>query len=599
MPCQSCQKAVNQHPLAKRAWTMGRIPSTLQKEANECTKPMKFDDVYDNRKLTDLPLEVKDSLNGGNGSTERVRRALRSHGVSVSRQIVVTQQEEGDWLIYDKKKNESFVAKEKRGQIGIYRNQHVENRIVDAGLCVRCGACEPACPVDIIRFDERAFPYITEEQKCITTCIRCLKVCPGEIFDFNGMDDEMFGMKPHPESITGIVRRSMVSFALDESVRAKGASGGFVTQLLIYMLDQKMIDGALVLGHTSENGYEITPFIARTREDLKKAQASKYVVAPHLKALKEIEEVEGRYAVVALPCHIHAIKRYQKVSKNLRERIKVLIGLYCSVAFDPVLIDDIIEKGKTTREEVVDVRFRAGTWPGGIEVELRDGSVRTPLKFEAMPDYFNTFKLFYTAPRCYMCIDYSAEYADISVGDPWLRGEDGKLLFEDGRTTVLTRTEIGDRLIDDAVRDGYINVKEIPLETYMVNFEKNAKSKREFVPKNIRMRRLLGLRAPRYSRPLSRRGLLTYIPLAIKISLLELSVRHKWVRRLGIYLSQTWLAVQIYKLNQYRKVRNYAVGYRRMQKFVERVRPDRNERPESIAQKADPVEKGPIGRSAR
>ena len=76
-------------------------------------------------------------------------------------------------------------------------NPHIGNQIVDRGLCVRCGACEPACPVDIIRFDaETKLPYITDEQKCIQSCTRCIKVCPGEEVDFGYLDQRMFGASP-------------------------------------------------------------------------------------------------------------------------------------------------------------------------------------------------------------------------------------------------------------------------------------------------------------------------------------------------------------------------------------------------------------------
>lgn len=450
-------------------------------------------------------------------------------------------------------------------------NPHVVNQIVERDLCVRCGACEPACPVDIIRFDARGYPYLTDEALCIKTCTRCLKVCPGEEFDFSRFDDQMFGARPHPLSITGIARRALVSFATDDLVRRDGTSGGFVTQILLYMLDKKLIDGALVLGSAVDgNGWRQEPFIARTAEELKRAAKSKYMVVPFLKPLGEMEKIEGNYAVVALPCYIQALRKYQKVSRKLRERIKLVIGLYCNVVFEPYVLDDLCEFNGIKKEDVVNVDFRYGDWPGGVYAQLRDGSVRKALKLEEMKDEFNLLKIFYTAPRCNMCIDFSAEHADLAVGDPWLRGPDGKYLFEDGRTTVLTRTEIGDRIVSMAAADRYINVKEIPLKTYMVNFEGNARYKRDLVPKNIMLRKLFKLPVPEYNRPIGRGKLSGFLPALLRISILAMA-RFKWFRRLGMSLAQTRPAIAYLAWNRKRKAKKFAATYRRLERFVDEL----------------------------
>jgi electron transfer flavoprotein alpha subunit len=42
--------------------------------------------------------------------------------------------------------------------------------------CIGCGRCEPSCPVDAIRYDEKGEPVIDLE-KCIG-CGKCVKVCP-------------------------------------------------------------------------------------------------------------------------------------------------------------------------------------------------------------------------------------------------------------------------------------------------------------------------------------------------------------------------------------------------------------------------------------
>jgi coenzyme F420 hydrogenase subunit beta len=451
-------------------------------------------------------------------------------------------------------------------------NPHVGNQIVAVGLCVRCGACEPACPVDIIKFDADAYPYITDEELCIKACTRCIKVCPGGEVDFGKLDDEIFGVRPHPESITGVAKRAYVSFSTDDGIREAGASGGFVTQLLLYMLEEKMIDGALVLGTTlDEAGWRIEPLIARTPDEVKRAAKSKYTAVPFLKPLQEIEwGDEGSYAVVALPCYAHALRKYQKVSPKLRKRIKLVIGLYCNVVYEPKVLDDLRQFSGIAEKDIANVDFRAGTWPGGIWATQRDGTQRKLLKLEDMKDEVNLLKLFYTASRCNMCIDFSAEYADIAVGDPWLRAPDGSYLFPDGRTTVLVRTDIGQEIVSRVEAAGQIALEELPLKTYMVNFETNARYKRDWVPKNIKLRKMLGLAAPQYNRPMVGGKPTTWISVLLRNALLLIG-RLKWFRRFCLFLAQTAPVVALFRWNRKRKARNFAAQYSRSEQFVERL----------------------------
>lgn len=45
---------------------------------------------------------------------------------------------------------------------------------VDAGKCIRCGACASVCPVDVI---EVLDTHVRVLEGC-TNCATCVKVCP-------------------------------------------------------------------------------------------------------------------------------------------------------------------------------------------------------------------------------------------------------------------------------------------------------------------------------------------------------------------------------------------------------------------------------------
>ncbi|MDB4308073.1 Coenzyme F420 hydrogenase/dehydrogenase, beta subunit C-terminal domain [Gammaproteobacteria bacterium] len=453
-------------------------------------------------------------------------------------------------------------------------NPHIVSEIVDHGLCLRCGACEPACPFDIIRFDEEAYPYITNEAACPVNCKRCLKICPGETVDFAALDKEMFGVSPHYQSVTGIVRRSLVTFSTDEQLRSTATSGGFTTQLLEYMMQRGYIDGALVLGSVSdEEGWREKAFIARSPTELRSAIKSKYRLVPYLRPLKEIEEVDGRYAVVGLPCHIHALKKYLKSTHKLKKRIVLTIGLYCNVAFEPKVYDELCEINGVQKKDIKHLDFRAGHWPGTILATLQDGTNTKVLKAEEMRDEFNLLKMFYAPERCNMCIDFSAEYADIAVGDPWLRGRpDGDFIFSDGRTGVITRTEIGDRMVQEAAEAGLIRVEEISIKTFMVNWERAARYKRAFVPQNIKILRRLGRKVPDYNRPLPKGTVIEFIQTFVKFFNYRLA-KYKWYRMMGLRVFQTKAALAYFRWNRNKKAEKFIKALPKMERFFEAYGP--------------------------
>ena len=463
---------------------------------------------------------------------------------------------------------------ERLEKYGRTKNIHIVNEIVDHGLCVRCGACEPACPVDIIRFDDEALPYITDEQECLFGCVRCLKICPGEHIDTDALDAKMFGATPSVKSVSGIIKRHLVTHSTDKVLRKEATSGGFVTQFLMHQMDTGFIDGALVLGsETGSDGWIEKPFIARTREELRDSIKSKYRLVPYLKCLEEIERVEGRYAVVGLPCHLHAIHKYVKATRKLENRIVLLVGLFCNVAFDPRVYDEVCEVNGLTRGDVKHLDFRAGHWPGTILATLQDGQQAKVLNVDEMRDEFNMLKLFYAPNRCNMCIDFGAEYADVAVGDPWLRDRpDGEFAYPEGWTSIVTRTELGDRLVQEAMDAGVIGATESSIKNYMVNWDRAAKYKREFVPNNIRLHKALGFRVPKYYRDLPE----TSFKSKIRAFIFFISYRlahFKIYRMWGLRFFQSKFAVQLFRRKRGKKAVEFLSDLPRMEKFYEANKP--------------------------
>ena len=57
-------------------------------------------------------------------------------------------------------------------------------KIIDGGLCHRCGSCIGICPTNVLELDRQDYPTIKSLSAC-TDCDLCVKVCPGDEFDFD------------------------------------------------------------------------------------------------------------------------------------------------------------------------------------------------------------------------------------------------------------------------------------------------------------------------------------------------------------------------------------------------------------------------------
>ena len=56
----------------------------------------------------------------------------------------------------------------------------LKQHLIDAAICIRCGACEAACPIDAITHDSNN--YVVEAATC-NMCMNCIPVCPTGAID--------------------------------------------------------------------------------------------------------------------------------------------------------------------------------------------------------------------------------------------------------------------------------------------------------------------------------------------------------------------------------------------------------------------------------
>ncbi len=326
----------------------------------------------------------------------------------------------------------------------------LRTEVVDQGLCSRCGLCGGVCPVQAITMDEDGYPRLTG--RC-TECGFCTGCCPGGEVDFPALSKKVFNAEYDPSSELGRVDRLFVGHAADEGVRKLGTSGGVVTALLLYMLKQGEIDGAVVVGMDPDNPLRSMGVLATTAEEIMAGAMSKYCLTPSLDLLREIRRRKGNFAVACLPCQAHGLRKLVEVDPVLSRKIVCILGLFCNCNMERKGHLEALRACGVNPDDVQCFQFRGGPWPGGFHVVKKNGD-KIALHHMRYSDLVNVLFRLYGAGRCYLCFDALSEYADISCGD--FHAGDYSDTF--GRLTsctlVFQRTSRGKRILDMAEKDG-------------------------------------------------------------------------------------------------------------------------------------------------
>ena len=145
----------------------------------------------------------------------------------------------------------------------------LEKAVIDADRCVQCGVCVAACPTDSIGIGEDDLPELV---KMCTGCSLCWDFCPRGGLQYestwkitggsNGKSVE--GMGRVEESYTARVRQ-----------RIDGVQdGGFVSALLISLLEAGEIDGALLARESATERWKGEAFLATTPEEVRGARGA-------------------------------------------------------------------------------------------------------------------------------------------------------------------------------------------------------------------------------------------------------------------------------------------------------------------------------------
>lgn len=401
------------------------------------------------------------------------------------------------------------------------------NKTVRNNLCTGCGICEDVCPTHSIRIECRNGENspVLEEKTCLgDKCGRCLKVCPGIGCNLTEMANKFFSNEDSKtDKYIGLFQNLHTGYSLDDEIRWHSASGGMVSQFLIYLLDKKIIDGAVVTGF-SENDH-ITPvsYIARTKEDVLKARSSKYCPVALNKVGNEIKNSEGKYVIVGMPCHIQGFRKRASIDRKFSEHVVGYFSIYCSSNRTFYARDFLLKRYGVDKKEIKYFAFRDNGCLGSLVVDAAGKGAEFPsfatnkssecresksLISISFFRYYGALRSFFKPRRCLTCIDHYGELADVCFGDIHIKPySDDKV----GISSWIVRNPYFEDLFKQAEADGYITMSDVNARIL------NESQKAMLYPKQRRahaimnMDRMIGRKTAQYDIQLEKPHLKDYV----------------------------------------------------------------------------------------
>jgi len=302
--------------------------------------------------------------------------------------------------------------------------KELREEVLDTDACTACGTCLYLCP-QIISIGDR----IAAIADCRIESGSCYKYCPRTAWELNSGND-LFGDAGYGGAVGPYLEYCVARSTLPDG---KGAFqyGGVVSVLMMQAMDDGLIDRAIVTKAVSNLPVPVT---VQSEKGIINAAGSKFALSPTNKEANRSAMIpETRLGAVVLPCQATGLRKKQLLPRDdgIAEGKTVFsLGLFCTWALSQkgwrALMDKYLGNSRVKRIDVPP--------PPANVMEITTGRKMHTISLDEVRQY--------VPPGCKVCLDMTAENADISVG------------MVEGReeyNTVIIRTELGQSLLKKAV----------------------------------------------------------------------------------------------------------------------------------------------------
>ncbi len=321
----------------------------------------------------------------------------------------------------------------------------LEAEVIRTGKCTFCGACGAFCMN--ITFDmEKEVPIEDGSCKDVNTCRDgfglCYNLCPqtgkDQISTFL-LDKWVFG-KEHDKILGHYI--DIVSVKLSDSASKKlPMEAGPLTGLLYSAMEEGLIDCSIITD--KDENFRPFPMLAKNPQELFQGVGYKPSQSPTLSLVGEaINKEFVDIAVVGTPCQIQALRKLQNhphFDFEAYDLVSLAVGTFCLGTFHNQLIEQCFKEQDLKPGEITKIETDKNEFK--MIVTTSSGKKEIPLNYIYDKSVRNA---------CFSCSDYTASFADVSVGS---------IGSENGWKTMIIRTERGKEVFDAAVSKGILEAK--------------------------------------------------------------------------------------------------------------------------------------------
>ena len=168
--------------------------------------------------------------------------------------------------------------------------------------CVGCGLCS-SIEGQQLKEDTRGFLYPENTRSSFFK-----KICPASGIHTQYMDKN---------NIWGTNKNVYIGWSNNKMLRTKASSGGVLTELAAYALENNYVDVVMHTEIDSRSPTKTVTTFSHSREELEKKCGSRYSISHPLDKIGQLDKSK-RYLFIGKPCDVIALRNYISLNNDCK-----------------------------------------------------------------------------------------------------------------------------------------------------------------------------------------------------------------------------------------------------------------------------------------